>query len=1481
MPTTYEVIFLGTLPKIDTTQGNELAENAAGILGTYGTSTTPLSGQVRTLSANDTTEDEDDTYDTDNGGGYDSFRINGGSVQNFDAVAEYNATITYIDGTTATVTVVIFQDVNGNTYLAPEQTANSDQVALTAKPIQSLSLLSVTANTGDMAANRVAGDFISSVDGTANADTMTVGYTDAQGDKVTEGNDFINAGAGNDYVTAGGGNDTVTAGTGNDSVFGGTGADSVDGGDGNDVIGSWGSDDGNDTMRGGTGNDSIIGGAGNDLIYGDDGDDSLSGASGADTIFGGAGNDSASITDDHNTDVYDLGEGTGDQDAVWFSNFASTNGVNVTFTANDAATYAYANGFASGSFSGAEIVGGTEYNDTINAGADSDGQVLYGQGGADSITGGSGNNVIYGGTGADSISSGAGADRVDGGDGSDVIYYGTGTDTVYGGAGDDLVDDVAGWQAGPFNDYVDGGDGNDTIYTGDGSDTLLGGAGNDLLFGEDGNDSADGGAGNDTLWGGIGNDTLIGGAGADSIHGEAGNDVIDLTANDFAADAAYGGDGDDLITSRTDLDGGSDSLYGGAGRDTLIAGAGDLVDGGSTGDDIDTLDLTSAPVYGTTTFTFTASGAGTITNSGQTGTFTEIEVIRATEGADSINATGDAGGMVIDAGAGNDSVFGGSGNDSFTGGTGNDSLQGGAGNDTLAGDVGDDRLFGGTGADLIYGGAGADSLLGGDDADTIYGGAGDTVIGGEGGADGDTLVLNWADVQSVTYGSGSESGTVAFTAASGGGTLTFSEIESLRYTGVIEGSSGSDAIGAGTVDAEGDGIDGADGVNDTVLAGAGNDTVSSGAGNDLVYGGTGNDVLSGGDGNDTLDGGDGDDTLAGGAGADSLVGGSGRDTADYSTSSQGVTVNLLTGQASGGDAAGDTLSGMDNVLGSAFDDVLTAHNTQGNLFGGAGNDTLYGGAGNGDALYGGDGNDLIDGLAGADSLFGDAGNDRLQGGEGNDTLVGGAGNDTLTGGVGNDILTGGDGDDTAVFSGNVTDYTFDRGPNGELIVTSGPGITDGTDTLGGVEYASFNGVTYRVLTGDDSDNQTLQGPADGTPVLVVAYGGADWGGGHATNDVMFGGAGSDTLDGGDGDDRLSGGDDADLLRGDGGNDTLTGGAGNDTLRGGAGNDLLTGGDGADIIELTVAGGQDSVSDFNMTLVDGHTIDQLDVSELLNAQGDPVTWRDVTLTDTVGDGSGSAVLTFPGGERVVLDSVTLQQASGKANLYAMGIPCFTTGTPILTPEGWLAVEGLAPGMSVLTESGPLRIVWTGQRRLSAPDLVRHPLWKPVHFPAGAIGNAQPLRLSPQHAVRMRDQTGQPVLVRARHLAESGFGGARIARGVRDVVYHHVLLERHGVMNAAGAATESFYPGPMALEMLDWPARLQVVAAILASARRPVPGSEATAAQIYGDRVHPLVGRRELPGLTCPPFARDCSPAPPAAARRFADGGGSAQHPAWAI
>ena len=105
-------------------------------------------------------------------------------------------------------------------------------------------------------------------------------------------------------------------------------------------------------------------------------------------------------------------------------------------------------------------------------------------------------------------------------------------------------------------------------------------------------------------------------------------------------------------------------------------------------------------------------------------------------------------------------------------------------------------------------------------------------------------------------------------------------------------------------------------------------------------------------GADTLTGTDGDDTIEGMAGADTIIGGAGTDTASYKSSGVGVRVNLATGAASGGHAEGDTLSGIENLIGSDHNDILTGSDGDNVILGGDGHDKLKGKSGN-DRLEGG------------------------------------------------------------------------------------------------------------------------------------------------------------------------------------------------------------------------------------------------------------------------------------------------------------------------------------------------------------------------------------------------------------------------------------------------------------------------------------------------------------------------------------------------
>jgi Ca2+-binding RTX toxin-like protein len=92
-----------------------------------------------------------------------------------------------------------------------------------------------------------------------------------------------------------------------------------------------------------------------------------------------------------------------------------------------------------------------------------------------------------------------------------------------------------------------------------------------------------------------------------------------------------------------------------------------------------------------------------------------------------------------------------------------------------------------------------------------------------------------------------------------------------------------------------------------------------------------------------LDGGNGNDSLNGGDGADTLAGGSGIDTAVYNDSDAGVGIDLSGTTAGwGGDAAGDALTGIENVTGSNYGDWLGGDNGANTLNGGNGLDWLHG-----------------------------------------------------------------------------------------------------------------------------------------------------------------------------------------------------------------------------------------------------------------------------------------------------------------------------------------------------------------------------------------------------------------------------------------------------------------------------------------------------------------------------------------------------------
>ena len=130
-------------------------------------------------------------------------------------------------------------------------------------------------------------------------------------------------------------------------------------------------------------------------------------------------------------------------------------------------------------------------------------------------------------------------------------------------------------------------------------------------------------------------------------------------------------------------------------------------------------------------------------------------------------------------------------------------------------------------------------------------------------------------------------------------------------------------------------------------------------GNDTAYAGGGADSIVGLAGTDRIFGEAGDDRIAGGTGADHIDGGAGIDEALYVASAQGVRVDLAAGRGWGGEAEGDTLTGIENLTGSAHADTLVGDAGANRLMGMEGDDLLRGGAG-ADALIGGSGRDTAD-----------------------------------------------------------------------------------------------------------------------------------------------------------------------------------------------------------------------------------------------------------------------------------------------------------------------------------------------------------------------------------------------------------------------------------------------------------------------------------------------------------------------------------------
>ena len=283
---------------------------------------------------------------------------------------------------------------------------------------------------------------------------------------------------------------------------------------------------------------------------------------------------------------------------------------------------------------------------------------------------------------------------------------------------------------------------------------------------------------------------------------------------------------------------------------------------------------------------------------------------------------------------------------------------------------------------------------------------------------------------------------------------------------------------------------------------------------DTLAGTTGADIIYGLDGNDTITGNNGGDLIIGGAGSDNMNGGGGTDTLAYFTSTSGVNVNLQTAVVSGGDAAGDTITGFENLTGSNSADTLTGDGSANIILGLSGNDTISGGGG-ADVIEGGAGSDTLDGGTATDTLSyasSDAGVtvnlatntasgghatgdiisnfENILGSNANDVLTGNSSANTLTGGGGNDTLRGGGGADTLIGGAGHDLFIYQVGDGADTI--SGGGGASWLDRIQLLDSSGGSSLVYGVdwtvslSSGSIAHNDTTNGimnfssDADGT-----------------------------------------------------------------------------------------------------------------------------------------------------------------------------------------------------------------------------------------------------------------------------------------------------------------------------------------------------------------------------------------------------------------
>ena len=825
---------------------------------------------------------------------------------------------------------------------------------------------------------------------------------------------------------------------------------------------------------------------------------------------------------------------------------------------------------------------------------------ILGEGGDDTLTGGSGTDTLIGGAGLDTLWGKGGADSLIGGDDNDTLTGGDDSDNIQLGNGNDR----SVWHPGDDTDVVEGGDGIDTVEVNGGGaaedftvttngthvrfDRInpapfsldISGCENLELFANGGNDTlactgdlstliqitADGGAGEDTLRGSNGNDLLRGGDGDDFLYGQQGSDVIFMGADNdtFQWDP---GDGNDTIEGET----GNDILvFNGNSLNEIFnfSALGSHVNFtrniGNVGLDVAGVETFDLNALGNTDSVIVNNLTGTDLTTVNVNLATTIGGVTGDAAADIIIVNGTQGDDLIDVfGAGtsasvlglttrvnvttsdgtNDSIVINAlgGEDSVTATT----MSAGVIKLTIDGGADNDSLLGSQGDDLFLGGEGDDFLFGDNGNDLVYMGANDDVFQWDPGDGNDTLEGQDGTDKLVFFGSNAAEN---FDLTPNGSRLIFFR----NIATVTLNCDDVEKIQLNTL-----------GGTDSIVVGELTSTDLNGLLADLA-GPTG-----GGDGS-----------------ADSItVNGTQTNDNVFVTSEPGifaVTGLSVSVTVTNAESVSDSLT----INGLAGLDVVDASALATNVI-----------------------KLTINGGLGVDTLTGSQGSDLFNGGDGNDQIFGGAGNDTFVWNPGddNDTFEGQAGNDTLQFNGaNIAENINLSAVGGRLHFTRNVATvtTDCNDVenvrfeaLGGADNVTLNDLSTTDVTsvninlantvggviGDaQPDSIHVNGTStndvlivNGSPGVVSLHGlstTVTLTSSEAANDrvTIYTLGGDDTMDasglaagvialtadGGDNHDTLIGSDGPDTLLGGNGDDVLVGGLGVDVLDGGAGNNTV-------------------------------------------------------------------------------------------------------------------------------------------------------------------------------------------------------------------------------------------------------------------------------------------------------------------------------------